>query len=329
MAKTQPEHGGDGAGQDVPRSRRRHAGIAAQVDENLPVGAADQRVRAFQNGQRPEPGRSFLDDGDAVGLHFGCRPPGQAGHLAGMRGENRRRLSIGEGHRLLAKRRDAVAVDQQRLAQLGSQLARQLLRFRVQRQSGAEHHEINALGKLQQGRLVAEGDAAGGRFLLRREDDFWPLVGQEGRHGGRGSEARIAAAGFQERHGGQVWGAIITTRSGDEQRVAERALVALRVARRQRQGVIDGHLQTGRLDHGRREGEGREVQGAAVPKAGPQQVAALGQAEGDGEVGPHRGAQHRAGVAVHAGGYVEAQHGLAAAVDPLDDLVLQTRHGTG
>ena len=204
-----------------------------------------------------------------------------------------------------------------------------MLRFRVQRQPGAEHHEINALGKLQQGRLAGEGDAPSGRFLLRRKNDLRPLVGQERRHGGGGGEARITAAGFQERQGGQVRGAVITARSGDEQRIAERALVALRVARRQRQGGIDRHLQTGRLDHGRRKGEGRDVQPAAVPKAGPQQVAALGQAEGDGEIGPYRGAHHRAGVAVHAGGHVEAEHGLAAAVDPLDDFTLQTRHRTG
>ena len=63
------------------------------------------------------------------------------------------------------------------------------------------------------------------------------------------------AARLQERHGGQVRGAEIAARAGDEQGVPKRSLVALGLTRGQGQRIVDANLQAGRRDHGRREGE--------------------------------------------------------------------------
>ena len=77
--------GGNRARQHVAGAARRHAGIAAGVDERLPRRRGDDRPVALQDDKNVVVGGEVARDVEASGLHVLGREPGQPRHLARMR----------------------------------------------------------------------------------------------------------------------------------------------------------------------------------------------------------------------------------------------------
>ena len=323
----QPEagHGSDGSGQDIPRSRRRHPRIAAQVDEDPPLRGPDQGTGALQDNKCMQIRGCLLKDLNPLPFDLGNRLPCDARHLPRMGGQDRRRTAVPDDLRFAGQGGDPVTVDQKRLFDPGGQFPDEPLRFVREGETGADDHHIHLSGQRQEGFFILQREASLRGFRLGDEDDLAPPRREEGGHRPGGGETGIPPARLQKRHGGKVRGAEIARGAGDEQDVPHRSLVGRPLARWKRNEAVDLDLDRLIVIKGRREGDMADMESSAEAAAGIEHVPDLGKAEGDGVVRPDRRPHHFPRFAVDAGGDVQAEDRLAADVDQFDHVLGKCR----
>ena len=322
----QTKHGGNGPGQGIAGAGCRHAGVAAEIDENPAVRRADQGMSAFHDQQGASLPGGLLQGDNPVAADLRQGLPGQVCQFTQVRGQDGGPWSFPQQSKISGNGRKSVAIEQQGLLDGGDQFFYQLLRLRGKRQAGAEDHQVALFRLFQQLLQIGQRNTSGSRFLLWQYDDFTAFLGNKGRYRAGRGQIGIAAASLQKRQGGEVRRAVIIGGAGNKQRLPHAAFMGLGRAGGQFYRAIDLDLEADIVIERRGKRNVRDRQLAALAESRVQHVADLGQTEGNRVVRPDGDAHDGPRVAVNAGRDVQAENRFAALINQLDQIPVKTAH---